>query len=107
LLLVHVLEKVSAPTRWRESLNAHGQVQSAQAKAQLDALAASLAPGVTVQTLVTVGSPAEEIAAVAAEQNVGLIVMGLTGAGDRFAGRPGTTAYRVLSTVATPILALR
>jgi nucleotide-binding universal stress UspA family protein len=107
LMLLHVLEKVSAPSRWRQSLDEQGQVQSARAREQLDALATSLSAGSPVQTLVTFGSPAEEIAAVAAEHNVGLVVMGLTGEGERFGGRPGTTAYRVLSTAAAPILALR
>jgi nucleotide-binding universal stress UspA family protein len=106
LMLVHVLEKVSAPSRWREAVDAQGPAHSVKAKAQLDALATSLAAGLPVQTLVTAGSPAEEIAAVAVENNVGLIVMGLTGEGQRFGGRPGTTAYRVLSTAAAPILAL-
>ena len=106
LVLVHVVERISAPSQWRQSLDARGRIDSARAKTRLDELAAGIGDGAETQTLVAVGSPAEEIAAIAAEHNAGLIVVGLSGEGSRSGGRPGSTAYRILSMATAPVLAL-
>lgn len=106
LMLLHVVGEVSAPSRWRESLDEQGKREVARAKVRLDELASSLGERPHAETLVTGGSPADAIALVTAEHGVGLIVMGLTGESGWFGARPGTTAYRVLATAATPVLAL-
>lgn len=106
LMLLHVAEELSASSRWRESLDAESRRQIARAKIRLDELATGLGTDTPVATVVTAGSPADAIATVAAEHNVGLIVMGLSGDAGPFGSRPGTTAYRVLATAATPVLAL-
>jgi nucleotide-binding universal stress UspA family protein len=107
LVLIHVVTQVRAPERWQESLTARERIALAEGKDRLERLASSLGTAVTLERLVPVGAPADEIAAAAAEHEVGLIVMGLRGAGGLLRSeRPGTIAYRVLTLVGTPVLAL-
>lgn len=107
LVLIHVVTQVRAAPRWQESLSAQQRIVLAEAKDKLGRLAAGLGTDVPLEQLVPVGSPADEIAAAAAEHDVGLIVMGLRGAGGLLSSRrPGTIAYRVLTLVRTPVLAL-
>jgi nucleotide-binding universal stress UspA family protein len=106
LLIVHVVSSVRGAARWRETLSAHERVLLAKARTQMDAFAAALGGDVPVETLVTTGSPADEIGSIAAERRVGLIVMGLAGSPGSPGARPGSVAYRVLSLAAAPVLAL-
>ena len=58
-----------------------------------------------VELLTAFGDPAEEIAKIAADRNVGLVVMGLH-ASPRHGPRMGSVTYRVLCLVPTLVLAL-
>jgi nucleotide-binding universal stress UspA family protein len=106
LLLLHVVEEISGPSRWRDSLNAHEQREIARVTIWLDEVAARLGTAPRIDTIVATGRSAEAIGKVAAEHNAGLIVMGLSGESGPFGSRPGTTAYRVLAMAAAPVLAL-
>ena len=59
-----------------------------------------------IETVVAVGSPAEEIARIAIARDAGLIVMGLRSQEHMFGPRPGSVAYRVLSLAPARVLAL-
>jgi nucleotide-binding universal stress UspA family protein len=50
------------------------------------------------------GDPADRISAFAQEQDAGLIVMGLVGAGGLLGVSPGSNAYKVLSMAPTVVL---
>lgn len=76
------------------------------ARAQLSELRSDIARGTPIETLVVGGEPGAAIAAVAAERNVGLVVMGLRGAGGVAGPRPGSIAYRVLCTTPSMLLAI-
>lgn len=106
LLLLHVVTRVHAPDRWRESLGAREQMLLAEAGERLDRIAAEIGGGQPPQTLVSIGSPADEIAASSSWHHAGLIVMGIRGTPGLLGARPGSIAYRVLCLVRTPVLAL-
>jgi nucleotide-binding universal stress UspA family protein len=72
----------------------------------LHVVSTALGTGSQIETLVTTGSPADEIGVIAAEHHVGLIVMGLVGTSGALGTRPGTVAYRVLCLATAPVLAL-
>jgi nucleotide-binding universal stress UspA family protein len=74
------------------------------ARARLSALRAELPPGSDTRILVSSGRPAEEIAALAAANDVGLIVMGLCGAGG--SEGPGSIAYDTVCLAPTMLLVL-
>jgi nucleotide-binding universal stress UspA family protein len=107
LLLVHVVSQINAPSLWHEPLQAQQRIRVARAREQLDRLAAALSQDLVVDVRVGVGHPADEIAALAAESQVGLIVMELKGGGGFLDAKPGSIAYRVLCLAQVPVLALR
>ena len=76
------------------------------ARAQLSELRDAVAGATPVEILAVRGEPADAIAAIASERNVGLLVMGLRGAGGANGPRPGSIAYRVLCATPTMLLAL-
>jgi nucleotide-binding universal stress UspA family protein len=101
VMLVHVVEPVVVPARWRGRLPS---VQ-AEARARADAIMKRLAAeaGGNVEPIVVVGEPATQIATVAEVRGAGLIVMGLQ---ERGTGRVGVIAYRILSQAHVPVLAI-
>jgi nucleotide-binding universal stress UspA family protein len=104
LLLMHVVE----PTR-----GAPGRLQlprldlerRTRAEQQLDELIASLPAGARAEALVTYGDPAEEIANVARDRRIGLVVMGLHSS-PMLGPRMGSVTYRVLCLVQSLVLAV-
>jgi nucleotide-binding universal stress UspA family protein len=102
LLLTHVLhclgEVLEAGAHWR--------IHHKAAQAELEALRSELKTRAPVELLLLAGHPADEIARVAATQQVGLIIMGLRGAGGVFGPRPGSIAYRVLCLAPTLLVAV-
>ena len=106
LLVLHVVSSISGPAPWRETLAAHERILLARARSKMDAFVAALGTESQIETLVTTGSPADEIGVIAAEHHVGLIVMGLVGTSGALGTRPGTVAYRVLCLATAPVLAL-
>jgi nucleotide-binding universal stress UspA family protein len=101
VMLVHVIEPVVVPARWRGRLPS----LQAEARARADTVMKRLATdaGGNVEPIVVVGEPATQIATVAEVRGAGLIVMGLQ---ERGAGRVGVIAYRILSHAHVPVLAI-
>ena len=93
LLITHVIEPLALPMRWRLHVGSVDHERRHRAEEQLQALTEQLA--VPVETLLAYGDPAEEIAKVARDREVGLIVMGLHGSA-LLAPRMGSVTYRVL-----------
>jgi nucleotide-binding universal stress UspA family protein len=76
------------------------------ARAQLAELRREILGATPIETRVMPSEPASVIAAVVSERHVGLVVMGLRGAGGADGPRPGSIAYRVLCAAPTLLLAL-
>lgn len=105
LLVVHVVAEVRAHGGLQEAVKARERVRIKEAGERLAQLAHANHGGVVVETRVASGHPADEIARMAIEREVGLIVMGLTGDGAS-GSCPGSVAYRVLTMAPAPVLAL-
>lgn len=106
LLLVHVVSAPQPPPWYRADLSAQSRLRTEKARLQLEALAGALDRGVKITTRVLVGSPADEIAAAAAEQRIGLVMMHLRKGPGLFGARAGSLAYHVLRQAVTPVLAV-
>jgi nucleotide-binding universal stress UspA family protein len=105
LLLAHVVEPVrfpGPPTLLRPTVDGHRRSRSEQA---LQELTATVHKGVRSEALTAFGDPADEIAKIAKERHVGLIVIGLH-ASPLAGPRMGSVTYRVLCQSQTPVLAL-
>jgi nucleotide-binding universal stress UspA family protein len=104
LLLAHVLE----PLR---PLASHSVVPTVEterryrAEAELDRLLSDAAEGTSPESLIVYGEPAEEIAKVAEDRGVGLVVMGLHSS-PLLGPRMGSVTYRVLCLAHRLVLAL-
>jgi nucleotide-binding universal stress UspA family protein len=105
LLFVHVVIPPGTATRFRQKLAAQQPADHTVASEKLARFAAGVGATVPLETQVTAGQPAEEISRLASQHDVGLIVMGLSGEGAA-SGRPGATAYRILTLAPVPVLAL-
>jgi nucleotide-binding universal stress UspA family protein len=92
--------------RLRPHLDTHNRVQIERAERQIQQLASDVAAPAGIETVVAVGSPAEEIARIAVTRGAGLIVMGLRSQERMFGPQPGSVAYRVLSLAPARVLAL-
>lgn len=104
LLIAHVVEPITLPPVWRSNVEAANEARLAGARARLTEIA-QRHPGVPgAETVVTLASPAEGIAALAEERGASVIVMGLTADRGPFGRRPGTIAYRVLCAAGVPVL---
>ena len=106
LLLVHVVAPLKGLERLRPQLDTHNRVQIERAEEQIQWLASEVGTPGAIETVVAVGSPAEEIARIAVTRGAGLIVMGLRSQEHIFGPRPGSVAYRVLSLTPARVLAL-
>lgn len=105
LVLMHVVQSPTIPAWLSADVDAHLRQRCSQAEAALDALKGEARP-LRARTIVKVGDPAGEIAAVASKCSAGLIVMGLRGASGLFGAGAGTQAYQVLCHGVAPVLAL-
>lgn len=106
MLIVHVVAPVKGLERLRPQLETHNRVQLERAAQQMDQLVSETGSALDIETVVAVGSPAEEIAEMAIPRGVGLIVMGLREQEHMFGPRPGSIAYRVLGLAPAMVLAL-
>jgi universal stress protein A len=93
LVLAHVVEPVVVPPRWQELVADFESDRVASGQRMLARLSASLRDTHS-DCVVSVGHPADTIAAVAAEYGAGLVVMGLANSEDSEPRSP--VAYRVL-----------
>ena len=79
---------VQAPSWYRADVSAGARIRVTKAQRELDSLAKSVGRGVATESRVLTGNPPDEIAAVAAEERIGLVVMHLRkGPAFRIAGR--------------------
>lgn len=105
LVLVHVVRPTPGPPWLRARLRDQDLARLTKARARLQALGAAVR-GVKVQTRILLGDPAEEIAALAADSDAGLMVVILRRGRGLFGPRRGSITYRVLSGTSTPLLAI-
>jgi nucleotide-binding universal stress UspA family protein len=104
LLLCHFVPPTLAPLQWRHFATESEEARVADAREQLERLKSRLSVSSGCEVEVSLGPAAELIASTAEQRQAGLIVMGLTGAGDPSRRRPGSIAYRVLSSTSIPVL---
>jgi nucleotide-binding universal stress UspA family protein len=78
----------------------------AKAQRRLESLAEAVGAGIQIETRVVSGNPADEIAALAAEERIGVVVMHLRKGPGLFGSRAGSIAYHVLRHAVTPVLVL-
>jgi nucleotide-binding universal stress UspA family protein len=103
LYVVPSLPVIGWLSRWVET---HTADRVREAERRLREIAATLGGPGRVDVMVRAGNPGDEIAAAAAELNVGLTVMALRGPRSPAGARPGAIAYRVLATAPSLVLAL-
>lgn len=106
LVLVHVVPPLQAPPWYRADLSAQLRMRVAKAQRQLESLAKTIGSGVDAEMHVVAGNPADEIAALAAEARIGLVVMHRRKGPGWFGSRAGSIATHVLRHAVTPVLAL-
>jgi universal stress protein A len=104
LLVAHVLEPLRSPVPLQTHLPSVDVERRDRAEQELAAVAAAL-EGVKVEALTAFGDSAEEIAKIAADRGVGLLVMGLH-ATPLAGSRMGSVTYRVLCLAHMLVLAL-
>jgi nucleotide-binding universal stress UspA family protein len=105
LLLAHVIEPIRSPVPMQTHLPNVDLERRHQAEQRLSAIAAALPASVKAEPLVAFGDSAEELAKIAKDRQVGLIVMGLH-ASPVTGARMGSVTYRVLCLAPMLVLAL-
>jgi universal stress protein A len=105
LILAHVVEPLWFPTAVQPKLATTDNERRHRAEQFLIDAAKPSAPERRVELLTAFGDPAEEIAKIAQDRGVGVIVMGLH-ASPRSGPRMGSVTYRVLCLAQTLVLAL-
>jgi nucleotide-binding universal stress UspA family protein len=104
LILAHAVEPLTVPAQWRSVVKQSDEERAVEARTRLKSLAEQSCSAQECEALVSVGRAADVIGTLAEEHRADLIVMGLTGAQGAFAPRPGSIAYRVVSSSAVPVL---
>ena len=104
LVLCHVVAPVAVPAPWRSYVADIDEEGKRQAQVRLETLAGSLKNRVACEAVVSIGRPADSIASLAEEHQVGLIVVGLMGQQGGRTPRPGSVAYRVVCLAHVPVL---
>jgi nucleotide-binding universal stress UspA family protein len=104
-LITHIIEPARLPpARRRDALHIDAE-RRARADQVIEAILDSTTAARRPEGLVAYGDPAEEIAKIARDRHVGLIVMGLRADGSPH-GRMGSVTYRVLCVSHAAVLAL-
>jgi nucleotide-binding universal stress UspA family protein len=106
LTLVHVAEPLAVPAQWSSVMGNSERTLTDDARARLEDLAAQVCGSQRCETIALAGRPADLIASTAAETRASLIVMGLTGNQGPLGRRPGSIAYRVLTSTTVPVLVI-
>jgi nucleotide-binding universal stress UspA family protein len=104
LTLLHVVEPVSVPPQWVPLLEESDETRVGSARARLHALAEQICGSQLCDEVVAFGRPADVIGSTAVQREARLIVMGLASEQGTFSPRPGSIAYRVLSSTTVPVL---
>jgi nucleotide-binding universal stress UspA family protein len=105
LLTIHVLASITAPKWLRGDLSAHDRIRLAEAQRRIDALANIAERHVRTEGRVMCGVIADEIAAVAAVENIELLVTALRDRRGWFGAKRGSVSYHVLAHAVAPVLA--
>jgi nucleotide-binding universal stress UspA family protein len=105
LILVHVVEPLKSRLAAKLHLAGVEADRRAVAEDGLNALVATIPPRLHPEALVAYGDPAEELAKVARDRQVGLVVMGLHGS-PLLGPRMGSVTYRMLCLSPALVLAL-
>lgn len=104
VVFTHVVEPPTVPQQWRSLLDKSDDTRVADARTRLQALADEYCGAQRCEALVSLGRAADVIGSLALDRQAQLIVMGLNSDQGRFAARPGSTAYRVVSSAIVPVL---
>ena len=104
LSLVHAVAPVLAAGAWTAAFDGERPARVERARTSIGLIAQVIDPRHPPEVLVRSGTPAEEIADVAASMEGVVVVVGL--GGGWMLHRPGSTAYRVLSLSTVPVFAL-
>lgn len=104
MIIAHVDAPLQLAPRWAASAGTDAS-RRARADAMLQRLAGIAAPYAGVETVLLAGDPSAEIARLARDRGVSVIVVG-TGAALPVLHRPGATAYRIVCASPVPVLAL-
>ncbi|MEO7273760.1 MAG: universal stress protein, partial [Vicinamibacterales bacterium] len=105
LILAHVIEPVRTHVAARLHLPGIQADHRARAEARLADLVAEWPPTLHTEALVVYGDPAEELAKVVHDREVGLIIVGLHGS-PVLGPRMGSVTYRLLCLTKTVVLAM-
>jgi nucleotide-binding universal stress UspA family protein len=105
LLIAHVIDGIAAPRWLRGDLSSHDRLRLSQAKQQVDALVGVAARVVNAEGRVSCGNIADEIASMAANDGIELLVTALRERRGWFGARRGSISYHVLSRAVAPVLA--
>jgi nucleotide-binding universal stress UspA family protein len=103
LTLTHVVEPLAAPPQLIPLVEESDEARVGAARKELHALAGKICGG-RCDEVVAVGRPADMVGSIAEDRAAQLIVMGLASEQGAFSPRPGSIAYRVLSSTAVPVL---
>jgi nucleotide-binding universal stress UspA family protein len=103
LTLTHVVEPLAAPPQLIPLVEESDEARVGAARTELHALAEKICGG-QCDEVVAVGRPADMVSSIAEDRRAHLIVMGLASEQGAFSQRPGSIAYRVLSSTAVPVL---
>ncbi len=104
LTLVHVVDPPIVPPQWQHLLEESDEKRMVDARTRLDALVDEYCAPQACDAVVSLGRPADVIGSLAQDRRAQLIVMGLNSDQGRFAARPGSIAYRVVSSAIMPVL---
>ncbi|HET9361778.1 MAG TPA: universal stress protein, partial [Vicinamibacterales bacterium] len=103
LVVSHVVTPIVVPSRWQPYAADMDEERVRSAEARCTSLAATNTVAIRCETVVSIGRPAESLAATAEERQAGMIVVGLMGE-EAGGARPGSIAYRVLCLAHVPVL---
>lgn len=105
VVVVHAVPPIQTSERWSRHAARTRQQRERAAQMALDVICAETRNGVGLKSIVESGNAGDVLAKVAADEEAGLIVIGL-GSPSGVGHRPGTTAYRVVSGAEVPVLAI-
>lgn len=105
LLIAHVVDPISIPSRVRFALPGAESTRRALAEERVEEIATSVTGQLKIETLVLGGDPADEIVKLSEARHANLIVMGLHSS-EPFGPRMGSVTYRVLALTRTLVLAV-
>jgi nucleotide-binding universal stress UspA family protein len=104
IVLAHVVEPVIVPPQWSSYVQETNDSRVRDAWIRLKGIEDQLGGVERLESVITLGNPEEQIAALAEGRSAGLIAVGLAGDEQPFGRRPGSIAYSVLCSAGVPVL---